>query len=341
GTELGCTEGPHLYQKDGYYYLICAEGGTEYAHAVTFARSRNLLGPYETHPQNPILSAKDTPEAPLQKTGHADLVQDVDQNWWMVFLCGRPLTQRGRCPLGRETAIEEIQWEKGQWPLLKNGGKLARLEIPRDPVSIPTKEEKLADFHISRDELKLHFNSLRIPITSDWCDLESRPGYLRMRGQESLSSLHRQSLIARRVQHFEFEASTGLYFNPQDFQHLAGLICYYNSYHWYYLHLSANDRQQRTLQITACDKYQMQDLLGEGTLLHPRGQIQLKVIWKQDRLQFYYCQPGINWKAIGPELDASILSDDYIQDTENRYRAAFTGAFVGICCQDLSGLRRA
>lgn len=340
GTELGCTEGPHLYQKDGYYYLICAEGGTEYAHAVTFARSKNLLGPYETHPQNPILSAKDAPEAPLQKTGHADLVQDVNQNWWIVFLCGRPLTQRGRCPLGRETAIEELQWEKDQWPVLKNGGKLARLEIPQALEPMPESDEIIPDFNISIAELKKHFNSLRIPIEKKWCDLDSRPGFLRMQGQESLSSLHQQSLLARRVQHFQFEASTGLYFNPEDFQHLAGLVCYYNSYHWYYLHLSANDRQQRILQITACNKYETQDLLGEGILLHPRGQIELKVSWRQASLQFYYCQPGVSWQAIGPELDASILSDDYVQDTENRYRAAFTGAFVGICSQDLSGQKR-
>jgi xylan 1,4-beta-xylosidase len=75
GTELGLTEGPHLYRKDGYYFLITAEGGTEYNHAVSVARSKSLKGPYEVHPDNPLLSARDHPAAPLQKTGHGDMVE--------------------------------------------------------------------------------------------------------------------------------------------------------------------------------------------------------------------------------------------------------------------------
>ncbi len=84
GTSIGKTEGPHLYKKDDYYYLITAEGGTEYGHAVTIARSKDIVGPYEVHPENPIVSAAGRPEYEIQKTGHGDIVQTASEDWFMV-----------------------------------------------------------------------------------------------------------------------------------------------------------------------------------------------------------------------------------------------------------------
>ena len=108
GTSIGFTEAPHLYKRNGYYYLIAAEGGTGWGHAVTMARSRELLGPYELHPHTYILTARNRPDAELQRAGHADLVETPDGTTYMVYLCGRPLPNRGRCPLGRETAIQKM-----------------------------------------------------------------------------------------------------------------------------------------------------------------------------------------------------------------------------------------
>ena len=105
GTPLGLTEAPHLYKRDGYYYLLTAEGGTGWGHAVTMARSRTLTGPYELHPDVHVLSARHRPDAALQRAGHADLVETPAGETYMVYLCGRPLRNRGRCTLGRETAI--------------------------------------------------------------------------------------------------------------------------------------------------------------------------------------------------------------------------------------------
>src|SRR5688572_8494276 len=113
GTSLGLTEAPHLYKRDGYYYLITAEGGTAWNHAVTMARSRDIFGPYELHPDTYILSARNRPDAPLQRTGHADLVDTPAGETYMAYLCGRPLRNRGRCVLGRETAIQPMRWEDG------------------------------------------------------------------------------------------------------------------------------------------------------------------------------------------------------------------------------------
>lgn len=111
GTELGYTEGPHLYHIGDYYYLITAEGGTYYGHAVTVARSRNIRGPYEVHPNNPILTSRDDPNHPLQRAGHADLVQSPSGRWYLVHLASRLLNGRKRSVLGRETAIQEIVWD--------------------------------------------------------------------------------------------------------------------------------------------------------------------------------------------------------------------------------------
>ena len=111
GTKIKLTEGPHLYKRNGYYYLLTAEGGTKYEHSVTIARSKNILGPYELHPENPILTAVHNPENYLQKSGHASMVPYNDEKWFMAHLTGRPLTERGDCPLGRETALQEIYWE--------------------------------------------------------------------------------------------------------------------------------------------------------------------------------------------------------------------------------------
>jgi len=110
GTAHGLTEAPHLYQRDGYYYLLTAEGGTGWNHGVTMARSRTLHGPYELHPDVTILSARQRPDAALQRAGHADLVDTADGQTWMVYLCGRPLRNRGTCTLGRETAIQPVTW---------------------------------------------------------------------------------------------------------------------------------------------------------------------------------------------------------------------------------------
>ncbi|WP_449288690.1 glycoside hydrolase family 43 protein [Marinicrinis sediminis] len=106
GSPLGGTEGPHLYKRNDFYYLMTAEGGTGYDHAVTVARSRHLFGPYDTDPDNPVLTAAGSPELSLQRAGHASLVETAGGEWYLAHLCGRPLPGTRRCNLGRETAIQ-------------------------------------------------------------------------------------------------------------------------------------------------------------------------------------------------------------------------------------------
>src|SRR6185436_12162290 len=135
GTPLGLTEGPHLYKRNGWYYLITAEGGTGWGHAVTMARARTLRGPYELHPDTYILSARQRPDVQLQRTGHADLVDTQSGEAYMVYLCGRPLGNRGRCTLGRETSIQPMTWGADEWLRTIDGNGLPMMEAP-GPVGI-------------------------------------------------------------------------------------------------------------------------------------------------------------------------------------------------------------
>jgi len=343
GSPLGITEAPHIYKRNGWYYLITAEGGTEYGHAVSMARAKNITGPYEIHPQNPIITARNNPEAPLQKCGHADLVETPEGEWMVVFLVGRPLTSRGRCTLGRETAIEVVEWRDDDWLYLKDGNKVPRLEIPLPNYNNVFSEKKNSKIVFDQNKIDINFQSLRIPISEDWISLNTRKGYLRLFGKESLSSLHHQSLLARRFEDFNTEASTAIEFEPAHFLQMAGLVAYYNTGHWYYLNIIGGEignGKKKYIQITSCDNFTTTDILDEPVELTGCQQIFLKVTMVKETLQFFYAIKENKWLPIGKTLDGSILSDDYVREGGDHYRPAFTGAFVGICCQDLAGTKK-
>lgn len=340
GSSLGITEGPHLYKKDGYYYLITAEGGTEYGHAATMARSKNITGPYEVSPSHPFITSRHDTEYPLQKSGHADLVQTNNGDWLAVFLTARPLEPLGRCILGRETSIETVTWEEGEWPVLSHGTSLPRIDVPlptaiRNGISVKQMRD---DF--DKKELGIVYQSLRVPFSEEWVSLNERPGFLAIAGRESLSSIHSQSMVARRIESVEMEASVNVLFDPDTFQQMAGITCYYNTAHFHYLHITANDNGDRCLQIITNDHYNLTDILELPVVLPKEGPVFLKVALNNSMLQCYYAIKENEWMEVGPVLDASILSDDYVREGGSRYRPAFTGAFVGVCCQDLSGNKK-
>jgi xylan 1,4-beta-xylosidase len=118
GDYKRAPEGPHLYKKDGYYYLLEAEGGTGPGHRVTVSRSKELFGNYEPCPYNPIMR-QDDPDAAIQRCGHGDLVDTPDGRWYMVYLCGRMIGD-GYSILGRETALDPVTWTADGWPVANN-----------------------------------------------------------------------------------------------------------------------------------------------------------------------------------------------------------------------------
>lgn len=125
GTGGRYPEGPHLYKKDGYYYLLISEGGTELAHHLTIARSRNIYGPYEADPANPILTNCNHKgeSKQIQGCGHGDFVQDANGNWWVVFLAYRNY-EGSYHHLGRETCLAPVSWKEGEWPVVYNGNAI-------------------------------------------------------------------------------------------------------------------------------------------------------------------------------------------------------------------------
>lgn len=126
GSDAQYVEAPHLYKREGWYYLLIAEGGTFNNHGVAVARSREVRGPYEACPRNPIVTHRDTPEHILACVGHADLIETQRGEWWAVLLGTRPLD--GFSLLGRETLLAPVEWADG-WPLIgANDGTIADVD---------------------------------------------------------------------------------------------------------------------------------------------------------------------------------------------------------------------
>lgn len=332
GTGRGLVEGPHLYQREGWYYLLTAEGGTEYAHACTFARSRTIDGPYELHPDTHLLSSFGHPEAALQKAGHGSLVETPAGEWFLAHLCGRPIDGK-HCPLGRETAIQQCVWADDGWLYLKQGGLLPAAATA-GPAGCPPAPapEPAWDGRFDTPALDHCFQSLRQPVSDSWLSLTERPGFLRLKGMEPTVSTFRQSLIARRVQAFEIRVETSVEFQPATFQQMAGLIAYYDTDNHYYLRISHDEVLGRSLNVIATDAGHSSEVLPEDIPIPAAGAIGLRLTWTRADLRFEYSLPGGEWLTIGPVLNGAILSDDY-------HHLGFTGAFVGLCCQDLTGSR--
>ncbi len=132
GTGGRYPEGPHIYKKDGYYYLLISEGGTELAHHLTIARSKKIDGPYKGNPDNPILTNCNMKgqSMQIQGTGHGDFVQAADGSWWIVFLAYRNYGGSYH-HLGRETYLAPVVWEKGKWPVVNGGNPVDTLMSAR------------------------------------------------------------------------------------------------------------------------------------------------------------------------------------------------------------------
>ncbi len=342
-------EGPNLYQRDGWYYLMMAEGGTGWTHSISMARSRNILGPYELDPQSVVLTSRDDVSLPLQKAGHGELVETPDGEWYLAHLASRPLITGAplntgspdksdiaaqhaghRCLLGRETCLQKVEWRDG-WLRLATGGTTPQLEVPA-PIGTPCTSS--APDAPTRDDfnsgkLGLHWSSLRVPVDESWCSLTARPGWLRLRGRDSQHSLFYQSLVARRLQHFRATIETRLEFSPELFTHSAGLICYYDTRTHFYLRVTQHESLGKVLGITLTDDAVYAELTDSQISINDWPKVFLRAEIDHANLQFSASPDGVTWQNIGPVLDASKLSDDYGTALH------FTSALVGLCCQDL------
>ncbi len=339
GTPLGLTEAPHLYKRNGWYYLITAEGGTMWNHAVTMCRSRKIDGPYELHPDAHILSARNRPDAPLQRAGHADLVETQDGRTYMAYLCGRPLRNRGRCVLGRETAIQPMVWGKDEWLRTTDGQAIPQLNPPAPGLPPHPFPPAPVRHDFDSPQLPLEFQWLRSPWPEELFSLQARPGHLRLYGRESIGSVFKQALVARRQQAHCYSASTVLEFEPEHFQQLAGLVCYYGAAKFHYLYVSHDESLGKHLRVMSAIPDGVVGDAFTAPIAIPAGRrIELRVEVDEERLLFAYRVEGVDqdWRWLPQHFDASILADEATMPGNPN----FTGAFVGMACQDLAGTAR-
>lgn len=330
-TKIIGAEGPHLYRKDGWYYLLLAEGGTDWNHVATLARSESLFGPYTCAPNTPFLTSRDAPELPLQKAGHGCLVETPEGRWYLTHLVGRPLPGTRRCVLGRETALQEVRWTEDGWLELAHGGHWPAVEVAVPAVEAEPVPRSCLD-HFDRTELGYPYQTLRVPLPETVLSLTQRPGWLRLYGRDSLHSLDQQSLVARRQQAFSYDAETKMEYHPGNYHQMAGLICLYDTSNFYYLYVTRDEGGRRRLNLLVSLGHVLSWPLEDGVALETEDALVLHAQVRRDRLQFFWRPEAENeLRPIGPVLDYSVLSDDWYME-RGSYR--FTGAFVGLCCQD-------
>ena len=333
GTSLGRTEGPHLYFRDGFYYLVVAEGGTGLEHAATVARSEQIDGPYEMDPAGPMLTSMDAPELALQKAGHGSLVATQNGEWYIAHLCARPVRPSMRCVLGRETALQRIEWNGGGWPRLATGGSHPEVDVPAPKLEIQQRSTIMGRDDFNDLTLGNQYQTLRIPPDEQWLSLCERRGYLRLRAMESPQSLHCQSLVARRFQSFSCRFETCLEFFPQNFQQMAGLMCLYDDQNFYYAFIGIDEEFGRHV----CVLESSSSVLKAGPKIEipsSTRRVHLRAEYRFDTLNFFFSLDGDTWTMLASGLDATTLSDEHATAG-----LGFTGAFGAICAHDMSGHR--
>ena len=336
GTDLGIPEGSKMYQRDKWYYLSIAEGGTEYGHCVTLARSRNVMGPYEVHPDNPILTSRDNPDNPIQRAGHADFLTLENGQVAVVYLASRPSNKASLC--GRETFMARGRWDDDGW--LRLDSRDPQLEIPDFGLPLKTLPAPAECDHFDSPTLGKVWNTLRQPANGR-LSLVERSGWLRLQPNHCfLDSIEHPAAVFRRIEHRAFFAETLVSFQPEDSQQWAGLACYYDTRHWYYIYRGWRPGSGSIIGL--CGKgirgSNRIEALGEFAF-NSTDDVEFRVSCEQMHLQFSFRPSGTeNWRSVGPLQDASVLTDEYVESEDPIPNFGFTGAFVGVAAWDMTGV---
>ncbi|RED93010.1 glycoside hydrolase family 43 protein [Marinoscillum furvescens] len=314
------AEGPHLYKIDGEYLLLIGEGGTGEYHAVTVFNSKNLWGPYIPNHANPAMTHRHLGKSyPIGQTGHADLVQTQNGDWWSVMLAKRH--HEGFVFLARETFLAEVKMtrqESGITPIFNPGigllqAEQVRPDLPWTPVEpIPQK------FEFDDPELSLQWNFLRSPryewysITNGKLKLELRP--------EQVTELVNPSFIAQRTRHFDYTVATSLDFKTKAENEKAGLVIYRRHGNNYQLVKTKNEIQLfKCLQKGNKGPFEPQLV---AKVPYSGKTVELMAQVSGQTVQFFYSKSGGQRQAIGTPQDYTIVSDEVAQ--------RFNGVYAGI-----------
>jgi beta-glucosidase len=316
-------EGPHIYKRDGWYYLVCAEGGTGPNHSQVVLRARDVWGPYAPYEHNPILTQRDLPADradPITNAGHADLVEAKDGTWWAVFLASRTYGNT-HYNTGRETFLLPVEWRDG-WPVILDQGR-AIPQAAKGPSFIahaagqaPQSGNFTWRDDFDKPALDPAWMFVRVP-KQPWADLNGRRGQLAIHPlAEGLDTLRNPSFLARRQQHLTFEASTSLT-TPAQPGVSAGLALFQNEKHWYFLGTRHSGVQAEL--FLEKDNGQLPAIVATTTI-RPTRNLKLKVVANGGSYSFAY-DAGSGWQWLRRDDDGSMLSTDVA--------GGFVGATLG------------
>lgn len=316
-------EGPHLFKKDGWYYLCAAEGGTGPGHSQVVLRSRKVDGPYEPWEKNPILTQRDLdPSAPgaVTCTGHADLELGPDGKWWATFLGVRPY-ERDFSAMGRETFLLPVEWTEDGWPMILPATERVPLfaKSPEGAVVSPSKELPLSGNFSWKDEFQSATLSpawimLRAPKETWWKLNASGNGHLAITPRtETLAGKSNPSFLGRRVQHPEFYASTRMAV-PKESGVTAGLAVFQNDKFHYFLAVRSGGNEA-TICLERVKNGATEILAKEA--LPSANAISLRIRATGPVCSFDYAVKADEWKILAADQDARMLT------------TAVAGGFVG------------
>jgi xylan 1,4-beta-xylosidase len=322
------AEGPHIYKKNGYYYLLISEGGTAFEHALSVATSKDITGPYRNNPRNPVLTHRQLSyDTPITGVGHADIVELEDGRWYAVALGWRLIDGRHGI-LGRETFLVPMTWEtepytwkaeKMTYPVFSP--ESGRVE-PRFPVPfVETVQQRSFDLvdEFDGNALGLEWNFRRAPVDT-FHSLTDNPGTLRLYLQPgAIAETAQYSFAGIRQRHFEFEAVTQVRFTPSRFEE-AGLTVIQNDKSAFLLTLSRIDGENRIRLAQVL--HDETGLLAEIVVRDDAAY--LKVTGDYLDYRFYYSTNGEEWHQVGDMVDGTALSPYFI-DGYN-----YTGAYLGL-----------
>ena len=347
-TDRGCLEGPNLYRKDGWYYLMAAEGGTGFGHGVTLSRSRNVTGPYEAGPINPFLTSNPAPyygrndhdylrphlfnpTAPLQKAGHGSLVDTPGGEWFVAHLCARPVEPQRQSLLGRETALQKVEWTPDGWLQLAGGGTVAKAETPAPSMASSIRDEQPTAGQRMHDDFDgpvfdLRFSTLRRVPSEDWISLRTHPGQLTLRGGHALTSRFDVSLLATQLQDFTATATTCVDVEPFHLSHSAGLVVFYDHENFVYLRrYHSESLGGPAVGLVTVRRGVKAELLLDRLAIGP-GPVIMKVDMDHGALRFGAGPAGAEPQPVGPVIDGTFMADEATR--------GFTGTMVGLTCTD-------
>ena len=319
------AEGPHMYKKDGKYYLIIAEGGTSFNHAVMVAMSENIEGPYISNPRNPILTSRHLSyDNWVNSTGHGDIVELDDGRYYMVILGIRNEINRGS-NMGRETFIAPLSWErepfewkenKDLWPVVSPiSGKVEKENEVIFKNSTQINSYNFRDDFNSKT-LGLKWNFRRLPLENIY-SLDKREGFLRIfSNQNIIKERHRAALMGFKQNQTDFEYFTSMNFNPENNKSEAGISVFQKDDN--YLNFTVVKKDGNFfIKVNA---YNNNKLILKDEQLIPdyKGKIKLKISSEEGEYKLFYSTRGFRYRLFDKLKNDILLSKGY------------TGAHIGL-----------